>query len=172
MGREINLPNMLSILRGPLALAFLWYSPVIRAVAIALAMLSDYFDGFFARRWRQTTQFGAVLDPAMDEFFVIFVSAIFFMEDSIQLWQIAALLCRDFAVLLFGAYLYFAGAWTKYRFRAIWCGKVTTTLQFFVFFALSFHYPVPDYVFPAFALLGCFALIELYFMARHRKELT
>ncbi len=168
MSKLFNTSNILSALRGPLALIFLWPSPWVRGIVIVLAMVTDCLDGFLARRWHQTSQFGAMLDPLMDKFFVIFLLGVLFSEGDVEASQIAALLCRDFAVVLFGIYLYTVGEWSRYRFRAIWSGKVTTTLQFFVLLALSLSYPIPEYVYPAFVVLGVFALIELYFMARQQ----
>ncbi len=165
---KLTISNLLSAMRGPLALLFLWPSPTVRAIVIVLAMVTDGLDGFLARRWHQTSQFGAILDPIMDKFFVISVVGILFVEGDIQASQIAALICRDFAVVLFGIHLYMTKQWFRYRVRAIWSGKITTTLQFFLLLALSLGYPIPDYVYSVFIVLGIFALIELYFMARQR----
>ncbi len=120
MVERINVSNLLSCLRAPLALMFLWPSSDVRGVIIILAMVTDCLDGFLARRWRQTSQLGAMLDPMMDKFFVIFVLGVLCFEGSILLSEIAALLCRDFAVVIFGIHLYTAGEWSRYRFRAIW----------------------------------------------------
>ncbi len=170
MSRMVNVSNVLSASRGLLALIFLVPSPATRGLVIALAMLTDGLDGFLARRWHQTSQFGAMLDPLMDKFFVIFVLGVLHFEGAVQFPQIAALLCRDVAIVIFGIHLYKAGEWSRYSFRAIWSGKVTTTLQFFVLLALSFGYPVPSYVYPAFVVLGIFALIELSLMARQQGD--
>jgi len=158
--------NTLSALRFPLAFFFLSSNSELRALAIVLAMLTDFFDGFLARRFRQSSQLGAVLDPLSDKFFVLFALVVFILEGQLTPIQMTALLCRDFAVLLFGLYLYAAGEWAKYQFRAIWCGKVTTTLQFFVMLALTFGVHVPAMTYWVFVLLGFFALIELYLIAR------
>ncbi|HEY4832532.1 MAG TPA: CDP-alcohol phosphatidyltransferase family protein, partial [Waddliaceae bacterium] len=125
-------------------------------------MASDGLDGFLARRYRLATPMGTLLDPLMDRFFVFFVIAVLMQEESFTIWQASALLCRDFAVLLFGLYLVFSRKLTSYRFRAIWCGKVTTFLQFIVFLILSLECKIPSWCFLTFVLLGLFALIELY----------
>lgn len=158
----INIPNVLTLLRFPLALLFLKQNTVSRILVIILAMLSDGLDGFIARRYRLATPFGTLLDPLMDRFFVFFVIGILLQEGSLTTWQACTLLCRDFAVLLFGLYLVFSRKLTSYRFRAIWCGKVTTFLQFVVFLLLSLGFNMPSWFFLTFVLLGLFALIELY----------
>ncbi len=42
----------------------------IAAVIFILAAVTDWFDGWLARRWRQTTAFGAFLDPVADKLMV------------------------------------------------------------------------------------------------------
>lgn len=162
----INFSNILSLLRAPLAFLFLSSQPSARALAIIFAMITDCLDGYFARRFRNSSQLGAVLDPLMDKFFVVFAFIIFILEGKLSLPSFAALLCRDFAIAIFGLYLYVTEQWKYYRFRAIWCGKITTALQFFVLLALTFTYGTPSWFYTIFVVLGLFALAELYFMAR------
>lgn len=157
----LNLPNLISLLRLPLALLFLIQGVYFRFFVLAIATLSDGLDGFLARRYKQTTRFGALLDPIMDRFFVFFVLLVFMREGRIELWQIFALLCRDLALILFGIYLAISGRLTRCRFGAIFCGKATTFLQFLLFFALMCNVAVPFYVYGLFMALGVFALIEL-----------
>ncbi len=79
------------------------------------------------------------------------------------MWEAGTLICRDIAVLLFGFYLIFTGKLTTFRFRAIWCGKATTFIQFLVLFGLIFGVQFPAYLYGIFVLLGVLALAELYF---------
>lgn len=158
----LTLPNALSLLRLPLALLFLKQNMIFRTVAIILAMISDGLDGFLARRYRLSSKLGTFLDPLMDRFFVFFVISVLLNEQDMSLWQAIALICRDISVFLFGLYLVLTGKLTSYCFRAIWCGKVTTFLQFIVFFGINFGFTIPRFVFGIFILLGILALIELY----------
>jgi CDP-diacylglycerol--glycerol-3-phosphate 3-phosphatidyltransferase len=74
-----TIPNILTILRllaAPgVALMFLYFA---RPFADWLAMLlfigaavTDYFDGYLARLWRQESRFGAMLDPIADKAMVV-----------------------------------------------------------------------------------------------------
>jgi CDP-diacylglycerol---glycerol-3-phosphate 3-phosphatidyltransferase len=158
--------NFLSLLRGPLAFLLLVDHVYYRALAIFLAMATDCLDGYLARRFRTTSQVGAILDPLMDKFFVFFAVSLLMHEGSLDLWQALALISRDFAVLLFGLYLALRGTWSNFQFRSIWCGKITTTLQFLVLLGLIFHLSIPVSIYGCFIVLGVLALFELYFIER------
>jgi CDP-diacylglycerol--glycerol-3-phosphate 3-phosphatidyltransferase len=160
----LNPSNLLSLLRGPLALLFIVDNAFYRGLAILLAMATDGLDGYLARRFRMTSQIGAFLDPLMDKFFVFFIVGILMHEGKIELWESLALISRDFAVLFFGLYLALRRTWSNFQFRSIWCGKITTTLQFFVLLGLTFHVRMPIYIFWCFIVLGILALFELYFI--------
>jgi len=166
----MNLPNCLSLLRFPLALAFLQGNPLIRALAILLALVSDGLDGYIARRTRQISRIGTVLDPLADKFFVLFALYTFISEGRLS-WPDAALfISRDFSVVIYGLYLAMRRRLVDYKFRAIWCGKITTVLQMSILLSLSAGLPVPDPVYTLFAVLGIAALIELYFTDRSRRK--
>lgn len=158
----LTVPNFLTILRLPLALLFLKQNVISRVAVILLAMITDGLDGFIARRYSLSSKIGTLLDPLMDRFFVFFLIGILLQEGSITLLQATTLLCRDFAVLLFGLYLVCKGQLTTYRFRAIWCGKVTTFFQFIVFLAITLGISIPSWSYIIFVLLGALALLELY----------
>lgn len=158
----INLSNSLSLLRAPLAFVFLVDSPILRLMAILLAMLTDSIDGYLARRSKTTSRFGAVLDPAMDKFFVFFALGILFVEHKMELWQVLMMISRDFALCLFGLYLSLSGLWQTYEFRSIRWGKITTALQFLVLICVTLGHMVPAYLFYSFVAFALFGLYELF----------
>jgi CDP-diacylglycerol--glycerol-3-phosphate 3-phosphatidyltransferase len=157
-----TIPNALTLARLPLALCFLFDDLPMRLCVLLLAALSDGLDGYVARRYSQTSHFGTLLDPIMDKFFAGFIMTIFWYEGRLSLPSIAALLSRDIAVLLYGAALMWQRRLMSYRVRAIWCGKITTCLQFVVFMALLLGIPIPTWLYGSFILLGLASLIELY----------
>src|SRR5580765_1636945 len=77
-----NFPTALTWLRIVLIPVFVaiyyipdeWLSPVARnwvgMSVFALAAMTDWFDGYLARRWGQTSAFGAFLDPVADKLMV------------------------------------------------------------------------------------------------------
>lgn len=72
-----NLPNILTMIRVALIPVFvgLFYWPTPRSNLMAafvfiIAALTDLLDGFLARKLKQTTKFGAFLDPVADKIMV------------------------------------------------------------------------------------------------------
>ncbi len=166
----LNFSNVLSLSRAGFALAFLQSNPYIRLLAIILAMVTDFLDGYLARRQRMTTQFGAVLDPIMDKFFVFFAGGIFFLEEKINFFELSALLSRDASICLFGLFLGLVRGWTNYEVKAIWWGKITTVAQFVVLIGLTLNFVFPSYVYIIFMAMAGLAFLEL--MIRYRRSLT
>lgn len=165
----LNLSNILSFSRAGLALAFLQDQPSIRVIAIVLAMLTDFFDGFFARRQGTASQFGAILDPIMDKFFVFFAAGIFFVEMRLHTWQFVTLLSRDISLCAFALYLGLVKGWKNYECKAIWWGKLTTAVQFVILITLCLKIELPFYVFIVFVVMACFAFYEL--VSGYRKRI-
>ena len=162
----LTVSNSLSFVRAPLALVFLHESPTLRLIAVFLAMITDSVDGYLARRYRSTSRFGAILDPAMDKFFVYFVLSTFYMEGIITIWHVVAMLSRDFSLCAYGLYMWFTGHWKSIVFRAIRWGKITTALQFIVLIGWIFKLSFPWFTFAAFAIMGLLAFLELFQVSR------
>ncbi len=157
----ITISNGLSIIRMPLAFIFLSQNIYLRIIAIVLAMITDSIDGYFARKYKSASRFGAFLDPAMDKFFVYFILVVFLIENQIQLWQAFSMISRDFALIIFGVYLWFTKKWANYEIKAVRWGKVTTALQFCVLIGLTLKSNFSWYVYVLFIIMGVLALREL-----------
>jgi CDP-diacylglycerol---glycerol-3-phosphate 3-phosphatidyltransferase len=165
----LTLSNVLSLSRAGLALAFLQDNALIRFLAILLAMVSDFLDGYIARRQKTTTQFGAVLDPIMDKFFVFFAGGVFFLEKKINVFQFSALLSRDVSICLFGLFLGIVKGWKNYECSAIWWGKITTVAQFVLLIGLTLHVVFPTYIYMIFLVMALGAFIELLMRYQRRS---
>ena len=74
---QFNIPTLLTLFRVILIpffvlafyLPFSW-APFACALIFFVAAVTDWFDGFLARRWNQSTRFGAFLDPVADKVMV------------------------------------------------------------------------------------------------------
>lgn len=168
----LNFSNVLSLSRFFFAFAFLQENALIRVLAIALAMLSDFLDGYLARLQKTTSQFGAILDPIMDKFFVFFAGGVFFLEEKLTTLELFALLSRDISLCLFGLYLGIVKSWKGYECKAIWWGKMTTVAQFILLIGLTIGYAFPNYIYLIFIVMAAFAFVELFLRLKKKEELT
>jgi cardiolipin synthase len=74
-----------------------------QALAFALfffASLTDFFDGYWARKTHSTTRLGALLDPLADKALVGFIYAGLTYVGKIPLWLMGLVLARDFFIVL------------------------------------------------------------------------
>jgi CDP-diacylglycerol--glycerol-3-phosphate 3-phosphatidyltransferase len=132
----MNIANKISIFRilnVPFFIACLHYSqtrPSLRLVALSIfvvAALSDAIDGYVARKSRQKSQAGAILDPLADK--TLLVSAflsLYFMKE-IPFWVILIIVTRDL-MITFGALVIYIIK-QKFQFTPTWWGKFTTIFQ-------------------------------------------
>lgn len=88
----MNLPIILTLLRVVLVPIFVifYYLPVpwsnmAALMVFLIAAITDWFDGYLARRWNQTSDFGAFLDPVADKLLVVAV-LIALVEHYATLW--------------------------------------------------------------------------------------
>jgi cardiolipin synthase len=73
----LNLPNLLTLSRIaaiPLVVACFWldhgWAQWLSAAIFVVACVTDWFDGYFARRYHQISRFGRFLDPIADKLLV------------------------------------------------------------------------------------------------------
>ena len=106
--RVWNLPNCLSFFRIALIPAIFYFltNPGKRAAAIAaglffLASLSDFFDGYLARRRGNTTTLGEFLDPLADKLIVATVLIMLVgmgRDPGVPTWMVVVIVGRELAV--------------------------------------------------------------------------
>jgi cardiolipin synthase (CMP-forming) len=132
----VNVPNLLSLVRVPLAVAFILVPGTLeRALIIVAAGASDYLDGWWARTRGPATKLGALLDPITDKIFVVAALLAFTLDDTLSLAGLLLLLARD--IFVTAGSLLVALARIPLRMRARFPGKVVTTLQITAVLALT-----------------------------------
>jgi len=103
--RVLTIPNILSILRLAGVPLFLWLvlGPEEDGWALGVLMISgvtDWLDGYLARRLHQTSQLGQILDPVADRLYILAVVFGLAWRDIIPWWLAFLLPARD--LLLWG----------------------------------------------------------------------
>jgi len=134
-----NLPNILTILRIILILPiiFLLESKNITAVwyLIIVAGITDYLDGFFARKYNLESKYGSIIDPLADKIIIIIPLIWLGKENIIPYWSISLITIREFMITAFRSF-------KKDGLPALSIGKYKT-LFFFVFLIIIFS-PIKD----------------------------
>lgn len=99
----LNLPNSLTLIRIltiPVFLEFLAYHLFWEALVVfAIGGLTDFLDGFIARRTNQETALGAYLDPVADKLLVITSYIMLGAIEGIPMWLALVVVIRDLLIL-------------------------------------------------------------------------
>ena len=132
----MTLPNILTLLRMLLIPFFVvaFYLPFHRAHLLAaglfiFAAITDWLDGYLARRLNQTSKLGAFLDPVADKLMVVVVMVVM-LEARPSLWlaaPVAVIIGREIAVSALREWMAEIGARRKVAVSML--GKTKTTLQ-------------------------------------------
>lgn len=124
-----RLPNVLSLSRLLLAVLFIPAGPAARFTLICLAAVTDFLDGWLARRTNTATRWGALVDPIADRIFVLVAIVMYVLKGELSIVESLLLLLRDIATAV-GFFV--ARAVPRLRsveLKARFPGKVVTVLQ-------------------------------------------
>jgi CDP-diacylglycerol--glycerol-3-phosphate 3-phosphatidyltransferase len=135
-----NLPNAISMTRVVFAALFYSASWQQRFVLIVLAGVTDWLDGWIARRQNIASRWGALIDPLSDRLFVFTAICVYLFLGVIASWEYFAFLLRD---IMTAVGFLVAKAMPSLRvvdFRARWSGKVVTVLQILVLLVVPLRY--------------------------------
>ncbi len=88
------------------------------------AVATDYLDGYLARKFKQRSDLGRVLDPLADKICVILLAMLLMKFRNMPIWYFLLVLTRDLAILLLGLFMSLK---TKVVVESNKIGKVTVT---------------------------------------------
>ena len=142
----MNVPNKLTILRViiiPLfVVAMLWqslpYSDFIAAGLFIAACITDFFDGYLARKYNQVTVFGKFMDPLADKLLVCAALICFLAEENPEMpaWVVIIIISREFIISGFRL----VAAEKGVTIAASYWGKVKTFVQMAMYIVLIFNF--------------------------------
>ena len=145
----MNVPNLLTLTRIVLVpfLVIFFYLPFqwsyqACAVIFAVAAITDWFDGYLARRWDQNTPFGAFFDPVADKIMV--VTALCLLIDGFHTFWITVpaliIIGREIVISALREWMAELGKRTSVKVSMI--GKAKTSAQMLAITLLLFS-PTP-----------------------------
>lgn len=137
LGDLTTVPNLVSLSRLPLVvLIVLLLDSLWRYPLFALVIATDGIDGWLARRLDQTTELGALLDPALDKLTALALFLVLFPRTGLATEYAALFFARDAFVVSLGLLLPLVDLADTGEIKARLPGKLVTNLQFLVMVAL------------------------------------
>ena len=147
-----NIPNILTLLRIILipVLVVVFYMPgpwsyQLSALIFGLAAITDWLDGYLARRLQQTSPFGAFLDPVADKLMVAVALVVLVQDNPSELFAVpaAVIIGREIVISALREWMAEIGARTRVAVSIV--GKVKTTLQMIAILLLLYRMPVGEF---------------------------
>lgn len=181
----LTVPNLLTFLRMaliPVFASLLYYGYTGTAlIMFVIAGVTDGIDGFVARRFKQETELGTILDPIADKLLMTTAFIILTLPNifpppakSVPFWVTAAVIGRDVLIVtVAGAINIMTGF---HGFKPSWLGKLSTTVQVAAvtliltaaFFGHSIYLPTTYFIVALLAFASGFHYI--FFVARLMRE--
>lgn len=132
----INIPNLLTILRIiliPIFIAFYYFPNTwgyfITTGIFIFACLTDWLDGYLARRLRQESRFGAFLDPVADKLIVVVALVLLVQSYGTALLTIPAVIIISREIVISALRELMAKYGNSKRVAVAYVGKLKTFLQ-------------------------------------------
>jgi CDP-diacylglycerol--glycerol-3-phosphate 3-phosphatidyltransferase len=144
-----TLPNLLSFFRIAIVPVLVYlltfsdrFSALLAAFLFLVASLTDYFDGYLARRNRTVSNLGKILDPLADKLMIVAVLIMLAAMDrpgepGVPAWLVVVIVARETAVTILRGIALAEGV----VMAAEDLGKYKFILQAMAVFALLVHYP-------------------------------
>lgn len=150
----MNIPTLLTLFRIFIIPIFIvvYYLPFgwangLTAILFILAGISDWLDGFLARKLQQTSNFGAFLDPVADKLIVAVALVLLVADPHLPYLAlpVAVIICREIAISALREWMAELGKHTSVAVS--YMGKVKTTVQFVaIVFLLVCDPKHPDWI--------------------------
>ena len=152
MNTVYSLPNLLTLMRILLIPVFVvvFYIPVhwahtAAAFIFAFASVTDWLDGYLARRLEQMSPFGAFLDPVADKLLVATSLLLLVGGKDINYITIPAIVIVGREIVISALREWMAELGKRTSVTVSYIGKVKTTLQMLAIFLLLAFYPTVSY---------------------------
>ena len=161
--RVLTIPNLLSFFRLAMVPVFLVLviqgQDALALVVLIVSSATDFLDGYIARKFKQLSRLGQLLDPAADRLFIFAALVGLAARGVIPWWLFVVIVARDVALLVMGV---IAANFGYGPLPVHHLGKVATAALFYALPILMIGQAFPDAAWLtdpigwAFALWGAF----------------
>ena len=156
---RFTVPNQLTLLRMFLTPCFLILftkktptHQLAASVVFLVASLTDWYDGWYARKYHVTTRWGQFMDPLADKILVSSALIVFAFHDIIPDWMVWTIVLRDFLVTTIRLYALYIGTPIVTHILAKWkTAFQMATIFLILIFINARNYFIPD---PSTYLIG------------------
>ena len=139
---------------------------------LIILFLTDYFDGFFARKLQMTSYIGSIMDPIADKIVVISIFTYLYFVNKVLLFYYILILIRDISQLLSIPILLL---WKKIQFKVKpkVIPKWGTALNFFILVLICITFLFPDlnsnnnYIYLLYSIYAISGIIEIYIISTY-----
>ena len=175
---KLNLAIILTLFRIAAipAVVICFYSPIpdarpIAAILFGVAAVTDFIDGWVARRFNQTSRFGEFLDPVADKLMVAIVLVMLVQAESGWFEDIIAMIIIGREITISALREWMATIGERAHVKVGWAGKVKTTLQMFGIAFMVYKNPLlgVDMYAIGFGLLVVAAIMTIFSMITYLK---
>lgn len=136
---KLHLPNIITFSRIALSPLFLWLvlagTPIAvysAFVVFVIAAITDYMDGYYARRLNVVSRFGNFMDPLADKILTTAAFVGFALQNRVEWWMVWVVIVRDALMTLMRLY----GDIVQMPVKTSWSAKVKTTVQMIYIIAI------------------------------------
>lgn len=158
-GKILTLPNSISLSRLLLAAAFVFIpGDAQRLVLIVAAGMTDFLDGWLARKAHSSSVAGALIDPIADRVFVLTAISTFLYIGRIATWQYFVFLSRDIMTAVGFIVARFIPGLDASDFKARVLGKTVTACQLLCLVLLVVWRPA---VGPLILIIGALSAVSI-----------
>jgi CDP-diacylglycerol--glycerol-3-phosphate 3-phosphatidyltransferase len=99
----MNIPNALTLSRIVLALVIVTLleknslgGNIAAVIVFAVASLTDFYDGYLAKRWGLVSDFGKIMDPIADKILLLSIFGVLAYIGMIPWWMFMVIAIREF----------------------------------------------------------------------------
>ena len=110
------------------------------ALIFALAAVTDWLDGYLARKWGQTSSFGAFLDPVADKLIVAAALILLVELDRTQAWLAMVIIGREITISALREWMAQVGE--RRSVAVAYIGKLKTAAQMVAILLLLYWQPI------------------------------
>lgn len=143
---HINIPTSLTLLRIaliPVMVLFFYLDyHFMAAFTFGIAGLTDWADGYLARKWNQESRLGAFLDPVADKL-IVAVAMLLIVEREADFWiTLAAIAIIGREIVISALREWMAEVGKRGKVAVAFIGKLKTTAQIIALIFLLYNQPL------------------------------